>query len=81
MARAQLKHDEEVKTIHGVDLQEERRRRDEEHSKPSRVEEDDNRHSREIGDLDQDTRPDAMAQRRHQVSLVVILIRAKRNLC
>lgn len=61
-----MRHDQEVKTVHGVDMQEERRRRELENSRSTHSE-DDHRHSRELGDLDREERVDAMAHRRHQV--------------
>ena len=62
-----MKHDQDIKNIHGVDMQEERRRRDldSQRSHP----EDDSRHSRELGDLSRDEAADAMARRRHKVGI------------
>ena len=71
LTRAQIRHDQDVKNIHGVDMQEERRRRDVVDSHHAQAE-DENRHSRELGDLDREEALDAMARRRHQVSLFYV---------
>ena len=47
-------------------MQEERRRRDVVDSHHAQAE-DENRHSRDLGDLDREEALDAMARRRHQV--------------
>lgn len=63
-----MRHDQDIKAVHGVDMQAERRQREMSRPMNGRAEdEEDNRHSRELSSLDSDERSD-MARRRHQVS-------------